>query len=145
MMLFSLSLSPLLLFLSSPCPISALSSSLNRDRGRRRGEEITVGHSPTLTRRNCESLRICCITRPFLPEAKPTGLVEAMSVPCVSFISQRHWVDHAWPDVNHYDSLRLIWLTTTHMTHYDSYDSLWLIWLVMTHYDSWLTMTHMTH
>ena len=37
-----------------------------------------------------------CGYKTFLPEAKPTGLVEAMSVrPYVSFISRRHWGDHA--------------------------------------------------
>ena len=87
---------------------------------------------------------------PFLPEAKPTGLVEAM---CVRVSRACHSSprgigvtrpDQMWITMTHYDSLWLIWLTMTQMTH----DSLWLIWL-MTIYDSlWLmllTMTHGTH
>ena len=74
----------------------------------------------------------------FLPEAKPTGLEEAMSVVClcVSFCYERRL---GWPYLTRCDSL---WLIVSHMTHYDSYDSLWL---TMTHNDSHDSLWFITH
>ena len=53
----------------------------------------------------------------FLPEVKPTGLVEAMCRPCVRpFDSSPGGIGVTMPDQ--------MSLTMTRMTHYDSYDLL---------------------
>ena len=51
-----------------------------------------------------------------LPEAKPTGLVEAMCVPCRPCHSSPGGIGVTMPDQ--------MSLTMTRMTHFDSYDSL---------------------